>query len=220
MSRVPESSGHKRMKTTQITELPANVLQSWLDAGHTLTTDLRGPKVLAMDDGSYVKIFHTRRHPLIARLFPAARRFHANACRLSALGIPVPEILNLYWIDRAAGLSACRYRPLSGETLENLLESDPAGLRQQLPAVAAFMRRLHKAGIYFRSLHLGNVVATPTGDYGLIDFLDMKIFSRPLNAWQVRRNFKHLDRYLKRRGLGKFPLDELMTQYFHPTSHG
>ena len=82
-----------------------------------------------------------------------------------------------------------------------------------LPGLAAFMRRLHGAGIYFRSLHLGNVVLTPAGEYGLIDFLDMKTYSKPLSAWQVSRNFRHLERYLKRSGLADFPLGDLKRLY-------
>ena len=48
---------------------------------------------------------------------------------------------------------------------------------------------LHEKGIYFRSMHLANVILTPDGTLGLIDISDMKTFHRPL------RNFKHVLRY-------------------------
>ncbi|HZJ92281.1 MAG TPA: toluene tolerance protein, partial [Thiopseudomonas sp.] len=49
-------------------------------------------------------------------------------------------------------------------------------------------------GVYFRSIHLGNVVLTPECELGLIDISDMKIFRRPLSKWQRKRNFEHMVR--------------------------
>ncbi|MEE4465231.1 toluene tolerance protein, partial [Azotobacter chroococcum] len=42
----------------------AQELEKWLESGRVLEKDARGPKVVALDDGRFLKIFHTRRHPL------------------------------------------------------------------------------------------------------------------------------------------------------------
>ena len=45
---------------------------------------------------------------------------------------------------------------------------------------------------YFRSLHLGNVILTPAGELGLIDFSDLRIYRRPLPAFMRRRNIRRM----------------------------
>jgi RIO-like serine/threonine protein kinase len=57
---------------------------------------------------------------------------------------------------------------------------------------------LHGAGIYFRSLHLGNIVVTPDNEMGLIDVADMRFLRAPLNAELARRNLQHFARYIAR----------------------
>lgn len=51
---------------------------------------------------------------------------------------------------------------------------------------------LHRKGIYFRSLHLGNVILTPNGEFGLIDFSDMRIYPWPLPKFMRVRNIRRL----------------------------
>lgn len=191
----------------------ANELQSWLSDGKILEEDSRGPKVIALPCGRFLKIFHTRRHPLLARLQPAALRFARNAERLRALNIRAPEVLESFWLDRKAGLSACLYRPLPGESVEQLYRQAPHSIRQLLPSLADFIRHLHELGVYFRSLHLGNIIRMPDGRFGLIDILDLRCRNRALNTWQIQRNFHHLLRYLDRQQLPGFPLDTLQELY-------
>jgi RIO-like serine/threonine protein kinase len=82
-----------------------------------------------------------------------------------------------------------------------------------LPELAAYILKLHQLGIYFRSLHLGNVLRTPDGGYGLIDFLDIRFKRAPLGRLLVRRNFRHLQSYLQRRKVQGFPWEELLAAY-------
>lgn len=191
----------------------AREVESWLANGEVLEKDARGPKVVALQEGVYLKIFHTRKNPLLARLQPAARRFACNAAGLQRRGIPTPDVVDVFWMDKRRGLSACIYRPLAGVSIQQIYLSEPCNVEGILPGLAAFIRSLHKAGIYFRSLHLGNVILLPDEQYGLIDFLDLQFKTRPLNTWLIERNFQHLRRYLERHNLQNFPFDKLRKLY-------
>lgn len=191
----------------------AQELESWLASGEVLEKDARGPKVVMLANGLFLKIFHTRRQPWLARLRPAAKRFAYNAERLRQTGIPAPVVVELLWLDRQAGLSACLYHPLPGKSIEQLYRQAPQQAAQLLPSLASFIYKLHRRGIYFRSLHLGNILLLPDGDHGLIDVLDLQYKRRSLNSWLVQRNFQHLRHYLSRRKLTDFPIESLIMHY-------
>lgn len=192
----------------------AQELENWLTNGKVLEKDARGPKVVALESGLYLKIFYTRRNSLLARLMPSARRFQRNTETLQACGIAAPQVNETFWINRTRGLSACLYHPLPGQSLEQLYFQDRNGFMMRLPSIAAFIQLLHKRGIYFRSLHLGNILELPSGQFGLIDCLDLQRKRGPLSPSLVRRNLIHLQSYLQRRGLlPDFPWLELIAAY-------
>jgi hypothetical protein len=193
----------------------AQELERWLASGLILEKDARGPKVLALPSGAFLKIFYTRRSRLQALLWPAAQRFAKNTRKLHSLGIASPSVTETFWIDRTAGLSGCLYTPLPGQSLEKLLQKNPATLENELPALADFIKLLHRNGIYFRSLHLGNILRLEQGGFGLIDVLDLQCFRRPLSKWKIQRNFQHMQSYLQRRKLQRFPLEKLIELYSH-----
>ncbi|MEO4045486.1 lipopolysaccharide kinase InaA family protein [Pseudomonas sp. CAU 1711] len=169
--------------------------------------------MVRLPDGTLLKIFRSRRNPLLARLRPDARRFAERATRLQGLGIHTPAILECLWIDRDKAVSACLYRPLDGQPLDKLFRDSRGEFDRRLPQLASYILKLHRLGIYFRSLHLGNILRTPDGDFGLIDFLDLRFKRRPLGPMLVRRNFQHLQRYLQRRKVADFPWSELQAAY-------
>ncbi|VVN85880.1 toluene tolerance protein [Pseudomonas fluorescens] len=191
----------------------ANELQNWLSQGELLEKDSHGPKVVRLASGELLKIFRSRRHPLIARLRPDAQRFAEQGRQLQERGIHTPQILECCWIDRKKAVSACLYQPLDGVALDSLFKGSRAQFDGLLPELAGYILRLHQRGIYFRSLHLGNVLRTPDQDFGLIDFLDIRFKKRPLRSMLVKRNFQHLRNYLQRRNIHNFPWDELLHAY-------
>jgi hypothetical protein len=152
--------------------------------------DGHGDKVLRLADGNYLKLFRRKRLLSSALWYPYAQRFVDNAQLLRQRAIPCPEVLALYRIP-AIRRDAVLYRPLPGETVRQLIPQGKAtaALRAQL---FGFVEHLHAAGIYFRSLHLGNIVLTPEGGFGLIDIADLKARSRPLSSAARRRNLRHL----------------------------
>ncbi|HNQ56549.1 MAG: hypothetical protein POELPBGB_04055 [Bacteroidia bacterium] len=155
-----------------------------------LERDRYGDKVLALADGSYLKLFRRKRLISSAAWYPYAKRFADNTQALAERGIPCPEVTGLYRIP-SMRRDAVRYRPLEGRTLRQLVAAgaDTPGLRARL---GAFVAGLHAAGVYFRSLHLGNIVLTPAGALGLIDIADLRAGKRPLPAHRRRRNLQHL----------------------------
>lgn len=191
----------------------AKQLQQWLEDGVIIERDGRGPKVLRMPDGHLLKIFRPRRRLWLARLKPSARRFAQNATKLSALGIRTPTIGECLWLDQSQAVSACFYEPLPGVSLDKLFQQRRSEFDELLPELAGYIRKLHKLGVYFRSLHLGNILLLPDGSFGLIDFLDLSIRRAPLNSLLERRNLKHLQNYLQRSKIDDFPWPQLLQLY-------
>ncbi|MFO2463221.1 O-antigen ligase family protein [Pseudomonas sp. 15FMM2] len=161
---------------------------------HVIEADGLGPKVLRLEDGSFLKIFRTRRWYTSGSFNPYSERFASNSERLRTLGVPSPEILNLYRLKD--GSSAVTYQPLPGLTLRQALQSLDSSLREALiERFGRFMAQLHERGVYFRSLHLGNVLLMDDGEFGLIDLADMRILPSALSNTLRQRNLRHMQRY-------------------------
>ena len=99
---------------------------------------------------------------------------------------------------------------VSGETLRQIANKEGFDWEQNLDPLVALIRRLHAAGIYFRSLHLGNIVVTPDNQMGLIDVADLRFLRAPLSPALVKRNLQHFARYIAREKLNeRFPMQAL-----------
>lgn len=171
-----------------------------------LEEDSLGPKVYRLADGNFLKLFRRKRLLSSALLYPYSIRFWKNAERLKELGIPTLTPLQLYRLEEAS-LSAVLYRPLPGKTLKDLYLESPDAFSEHQPKLIAFIRTLHRNGVYFRSLHLGNIVLTPQGALGLIDIADLSFQKRPLSRAKAKRNLAHFSRPLQGMGIAEqFPL--------------
>jgi hypothetical protein len=69
---------------------------------------------------------------------------------------------------------------------------DPERKQKLKAAFTRFVIGLHAKGIYFRSLHIGNVVLTPDERLGLIDFADLRIHPWPLGRYLRARNMRRM----------------------------
>lgn len=162
-----------------------------------IEADPRGEKVLRLADGSFLKLFRRKRFLSSALFFPPADCFRRNAEALAARNIPCPQVLETYDIG-SERKTAVRYWPLPGDTVRSLLPDLGAEERSALLLrLATFIARLHDEGIYFRSLHLGNVLLMPDGEFGLIDVSDMSVQHAPISRHKRVRNFRHVLRYKK-----------------------
>lgn len=169
--------------------------EQWQSDHVIIEVDGFGPKVFLCANGDYIKVFRIKHAVSMARVLNPAKRFWDNAEKLRSRGIDTLTPLVLYRIPHNQRF-AVRYKPLAGDTLRGLIKKSP--LPEKLIAdLGVYIAQLHDKGIYFRSLHPGNVVLQPNGKLGLIDVLDCRFrwFNRPLNAWQRKRNFQHFFRY-------------------------
>ncbi|MDP3284838.1 MAG: hypothetical protein Q8M56_10465, partial [Desulfobacterales bacterium] len=155
--------------------------------------DSFGEKVLRLKDGSIIKLFRTKRIISSALFYPYALRFVNNASKLKDMGISTIAVIDSYKIT-SIQRTAVHYMELEGDTLRNFIthHSLNGNIAQKL---AAFIARLHNKGVYFRSIHFGNILITQNNSFGLIDIADMKIKSHSLDIGKRIRNFHHLTRY-------------------------
>lgn len=167
----------------------------WRTGAQVLEKDAHGEKVLRLADGTFLKLFRRKSWFSKTAFHPPAKRFAENAAELQRLGIPCPHVIQLYHMNDPYR-SVVHYEPLAGETLRQLLHSDTGLDQLELFArLAEFITKLHDLGVYFRSLHMGNIVLTPTNELGLIDISDMRCLGRPLSRRMRDRNYQHLLRY-------------------------
>lgn len=157
--------------------------------------DGHGEKVLLRTDGTFVKLFRRKRLLSSAMWYPYAERFVDNAAYLLACKIPAPAVIALYRVPTRAR-DAVHYHPVPGQTLRQLFREDPApadlaDIRDQL---VRLVRTLFSHGVYFRSLHLGNIVRQPDGTFGLIDISDLQHKSSALGGRMRQRNIERMKR--------------------------
>ncbi|MCM8740028.1 bifunctional O-antigen ligase/aminoglycoside phosphotransferase family protein [Pseudomonas koreensis] len=204
----------RRLLTLPVQKLGAADLEQLSSAAQVIEEDGLGPKVLRLSEGSFLKLFRRRRWYTSGSFNPYSERFAVNSEQLRQMGIPTPQVLNLYRLDD--GSSAVHYAPLPGHTLRQVLQSITApAVRQALvERFGKFMAQLHEKGVYFRSLHLGNVLVLEDGEFGLIDLADLRIYPTPLSLSLRQRNLRHMQRYtVDKRWLFEDHLDALLQGY-------
>lgn len=193
----------------QCSRLPQAALNTMIEGARILEKDSYGPKVYLLTDGNILKLFRRKRFFSSALFRPYSKRFIDNALGLQQRGIPTLTVLDNFQLD-APGMTAVLYRPLPGETLRQIASREGFDWEQNLEPLVTLIRRLHGAGIYFRSLHLGNIVVTPDNQLGLIDVADLRFLRAPLSPALVKRNLQHFARYIAREKLNeRFPMHAL-----------
>lgn len=163
--------------------------QSLIQDASLLKKDRFGPKVYRRPDASYVKLFRQKRKFSLSAIWPYAERFRRNGLRLSKLGIDtvnVDAVYNCPEIERTIIL----YKGLEGNLLHSVLEKDASS--EHLDQLAEFLAVLHNKGVYFRAIHMNNIVLQPDGTLGLIDIADVRFRWHALGALRRVRNLCHL----------------------------
>ena len=156
-----------------------------------LTMDTHGDKVLQGSNGLVIKLFRRKRTISSAALQSYAVRFQNNSEALHKRGLTTIDVKDVFRCP-AIQRDIVTYSYLEGMVLRDRLKfSDP----QLLCRFAGFIAELHKKGVYFRSLHLGNVLIQADGNFALIDVSDMSLRPWSLGLSKRLRNFTHLLRY-------------------------
>ena len=163
-----------------------------IENAKVLQQEARGIKVYLLPSQDVVKLFRVKRIFSWSFVFPYSMRFARNGRRLQARGVHTVQVKRVFYCHgiRRHGVV---YKLMPGRSLHDLLSNatpDP----QLMAELAAFMLRLHAKGIYFRSLHLGNVIKRPDGGLGLIDIADIRFRPWALTLNERARNFRHLFR--------------------------
>ncbi len=172
--------------------LSPEVFEHLRSSSDALSRDAFGEKVLRTPDGTILKLFRTKHCLSSARLYSYARRFVRNASRLHKLAIATVEVRDVRRLSRPPR-DVVFYRELAGEPLRDFLPAaSPDEARRMLLGFAGFVARLHRKGVYFRSLHLGNVLILSDTEFALIDISDLRVRHRPLGIRARARNFRHL----------------------------
>lgn len=167
--------------------------QTLRDSAEVLAADDHGDKVLKLRDGRIMKLFRRKRLFSSALIYPYGKRFFDNAKHLSRLDIPTVSQITVYRVPSISRVVVI-YQPLPGDSLDDLVNSQQFH-DQHIRQFAAFLAKLHSLGVYFRSIHLGNVILTPDNTLGLIDVSDMKVYRKTLPAELCARNLRHFCRY-------------------------
>lgn len=178
-----------------------------------LEEDRHGVKVLRTPENLIVKLFRTKRILSSAHVKSYAARFVENAAKLHELGIRTVDVERLYYCEPIKR-SVVLYRPLPGQTLRDFLMKQ-GNSEEIMSRFAMFLAELHNKGVFFRSIHLNNVVVAGADEpLGLIDIADMKIKRRSLPIGMRSRNFKHLNRYrLDQEAIKFFGVEKFMNIY-------
>jgi tRNA A-37 threonylcarbamoyl transferase component Bud32 len=154
-----------------------------------LESSKRGVKVFETQDGKILKIFRGKKNRLSSNHFkPYAVRFANNAKHLQQLGIMAPKVESVEACPDLNIHVLC-YEKLPGKGAATLVRE---GNRQTLDEVIAFVAKLHQKGIFFRALHMSNLLRQSAADFALIDVADMRFRKNPLSLYMRLRNLKHL----------------------------
>lgn len=181
------------------------------EGAEILASDSFGEKVLRLREGSIIKLFRSKRLLSSSFFYPYALRFVKNAAKLTNKGIRTLKVIDAYKIP-SIKRTAVHYEELEGETLRDhiIQHSLNDDITRKL---ASFVAGLHNEGIYFRSLHFGNILIIRENGFGLIDISDMKIKNSSLNVRMRIRNFHHLTRYETDRSFLKLSKDLFTGEY-------
>ncbi|HEX2548339.1 MAG TPA: hypothetical protein VHM20_00820 [Gammaproteobacteria bacterium] len=168
-----------------------NTFNSLIHAMDTklLKTTYQRPKLLENSNGKMIKVFYPKNKKFSSnRRKPYALRFCQNADLLRQKGIQTPTIESLQYCQDY-NTYILSYAKIPGENARVL-----AGQNSQtmIPLVAQYIASLHQKGIFFRSLHLENLLFDNNKGFSLIDIVDVKLNRGPLNIFLRYRNLKHM----------------------------
>lgn len=146
------------------------------------------PKICEADD-TIIKFFYPKRRLFSSDRFkPYAMRFCNNIEKLQAYGYSVPNIVKVkYCAERK--LYLVYYKKLAGVDVRTIAKTKGLNF---ITHVSKLIADMHAQGIFFRSIHLENLLKQPDNKIGLLDIADVRFNKKPLSLYTRYRNIKHL----------------------------
>ena len=152
----------------------------------------RGVKVWESEAGKIIKVFRGKNKFFTSNNYKSyASRFANHADRLNKLKVLAPKVDSLQFC-RELNIHVLSYDKLPGQSAASLAQKGDEKILQE---VMKFVAKLHQQGIYFRALHLSNLLLQENKDFALIDVADMHFKNGPLSLYMRCRNLKHLFRH-------------------------
>lgn len=145
------------------------------------------PKVLETAEEQIIKVFRVRRRISKNSFYPPSKRFLVNAKRLAKKKIASVDVRKFYTCPEL-NIHVIVYQKINGEDLR---QSVRQGNLELLTLLATYLAHLHSQGIFFRGIHLANLICTDDG-FSIIDMSDLKIRARKLGLPSIIRNMLHL----------------------------
>lgn len=160
-------------------------LQKIIMSEHSEITHAK-PAIIETANGTIVKFFYHRKLISSNRFSPYALRFYRNAKRLAQREVLTVDVVDVFCIAEKQ-CHVVIYHKLPGADIRELLSQHV----NVLPEVAKFLAQLHRKGIFFRSVHLGNLLYFK-GAIALLDIADVDFKRDSLGVWHRARNMAHL----------------------------
>ena len=181
------------VKAVIVEKIEKPEFEALIAGAKVISRDSHGDKVFLLRDGQILKLFRLKRILSSALIWPYGIRFSRGARKLQERKIPTVTVTAMYRV-RHIRRDAVIYRPIDGATLRKVVATQNCPINL-LGRFAGFLANLHDQGVYFRSIHFGNVIVLPDGYFGLIDLVDISTQNSPLRLHKRLRNIKHVFSY-------------------------
>ena len=145
------------------------------------------PGLMLTADNEIVKAFYRRKRFSTSTFRPQANRFVANCRKLRERNVCGPIAREVIYCPEIP-VHMVVYERLEGRDLRELCAETNSDCLDILPTYLAL---LHGKGIYFRAIHLGNVLFRGD-DLAIIDCSDLRAYNSPLGMFRRARNLAHL----------------------------
>lgn len=183
---------------------------------NVLERDGKGIKVVETVNQDIVKLFRLKRIYSSAFFSPYALRFLKNARKLQTKGIETVAVKKIeYCLSEQRHILT--YKKITGQSIKELLTKDGKDT-ELIKKLISFIASLHEKGVYFRSLHAGNIIVSHNGEMALIDIADLKVYPWSLTTNQRIRNWRHFLKYtFEKRVVNSFGLELFFDAYVNDT---
>ena len=144
-------------------------------------------RLLLSQDNNIIKHIYKRKLLSSSTIWPYITRFIKNAKYLKSKNISVPNVHAAYFYP-TLNCYILIYDYVEQPTLHNIAKNDDFSF---FPKLAKFITELHAMGVFFKDIHLDNIIMNDN-EFTLLDLESLQYQRRPLTLRQRARNLAHL----------------------------